>query len=135
MRRLLDRVDATTQYEGLSLDADLGGVGVRLGGEVRSFTQLSVGTQEQIAALFRLSIATHLGTPIVLDDHLTHTDPVRVRWFRDLLRAEAHRTQIVVLTCHPLDYLDEADLPEEGRPFRDRAAGLVRAVDLTQIIE
>lgn len=135
LRRLLDRVGAAGRYQGVAMDTGLAGLGVEVGGHVRPMQSLSVGTREQIAALLRLSVASHLRAPLLLDDHFTHTDPARTRFFRDALRAEAHTTQVLVLTCHPLDYLDDADLPEEGRASRDRAAGLVRAVDLSRVID
>ena len=65
---------------------------------------LSVGTQEQIALLLRLSIAEALDTFIVLDDQLTQSDPARMTWMRNLLEAAAARIQVVVMTCHPEHY-------------------------------
>ena len=91
---------------------------------------LSVGTQDQLATLLRLTVAETLGSTLLLDDHLTQTDPERGAWFRDVLRAHAQKTQLVILTCRPLDYLDTADLPGDGQPSLSRAAGLLRATNL-----
>ena len=70
----------------------------------KTFDVLSVGTQEQIALLLRLSIAEALDTFIVLDDQLTQSDPARMTWMRNLLEAAAARIQVVVMTCHPEHY-------------------------------
>lgn len=124
-----------TRYGGLSLDPNLAAVGVVAGGELQPVQALSVGTREQLALLVRLTIAEALGAPLLLDDLLTHTDPGRAAWFRQTLRLAAQKTQVVVITCRPDVYLDDADLPaHDGPPFRDRAAGLVRAIDASRII-
>ncbi|HJL37959.1 MAG TPA: hypothetical protein RMG95_19850, partial [Polyangiaceae bacterium LLY-WYZ-15_(1-7)] len=132
---LLAAAGAERPYGALTLDAHLGAEGIEAHGELRETEALSVGTREQLATLIRLSVAEALGAPLVLDDHLTHTDPARTAWFRDVLRAAAHDTQVLVLTCHPRAYLEEGDLPGEGEAARDRAAGLVRALDAERIIE
>ena len=78
--------------------------GILLGGIERRFDQLSVGTQEQIALLVRLSIAEALKCFLVLDDHLTQTDPRRMAWMRELLEKSSQTTQVIVMTCHPEHY-------------------------------
>jgi hypothetical protein len=55
--------------------------------------------------LLRLSIAEALGTFVILDDQLTQSDPGRKAWMRELLDRAAERIQVVVLTCHPQDYV------------------------------
>jgi len=88
---------------------------------------LSVGTKEQLATLLRLAIAEQLRSAIVLDDHLVQTDGTRLAWFRQTLRSTATTTQVIILTCHPEDYVPREDLPmDEGPPFRDVAPGAVR---------
>jgi len=49
----------------------------------------------------------------VLDDQLAQSDPQRLVWFRDRLRASVrdHEHQIIVLTCRPLDYLQPEEMP------------------------
>ncbi|MCA9611475.1 MAG: hypothetical protein KC586_01830, partial [Myxococcales bacterium] len=131
---LSKHAEAPARYAGLRLDAHLRTEGVVTSGEAREPKQLSVGTREQIALLLRLAVAEILQLPLVLDDHLTHTDPARARWFRDTLRAAAHDTQILVLTCHPDVYLDDADRPSGERTYLDRAAGLLRAIDATRVV-
>lgn len=134
LTELAKQTGAPARYTGLSLDAHLRTEGVVSQGTARDPKQLSVGTREQVALLLRLAVAEILKLPLILDDHLTHTDPARARWFRETLRAAAHDTQIVVLTCHPDVYLDAADRPPE-RAYLDRAAGLLRAIDATRIVE
>jgi hypothetical protein len=94
---------------------------------------LSIGTRDQIATLLRLTIAEQLKSAVVLDDHLVHTDPERLAWFRDLLRKTALTTQVIVLTCRPHDYLKLNEYPETGA-IRDLAGGMVRAIDATQVL-
>ena len=134
LAELATQTKAPARYAGVRLDAHLRTEGVVAQGQTRDPKLLSVGTREQLALLLRLAVAEILKLPLVLDDHLTHTDPARASWFRQTLRAAAHDTQIVVLTCHPDVYLDDADRPKE-RAFQDRAAGLLRAIDATRVIE
>jgi uncharacterized protein YhaN len=94
---------------------------------------LSVGTRDQLATLIRLAIAEELGSPIVLDDHLVHSDPRRLSWFRQALVKAAVRAQVIVLTCRPQDYLTDAEMPQTT-PFLDLAGGAIRAVDLSRVV-
>jgi hypothetical protein len=94
---------------------------------------LSVGTRNQLATLVRLTIASQLKSAIILDDHLVHTDPQRLAWFRDLLRRTALDTQVLILTCRPEDYLDRNELPS-AEPVLDLAGGSVRAIDLSRVL-
>ena len=121
------------RYGALAFGAMLGTEGLEADGTLQSVEDLSVGTREQIATLLRLTIAQHLRAPLVLDDHLTHTDPLRARWFRDTLRNAAQDTQMLVVTCHPLSYLDPDELPHDV-PYQDDEEGLLRALDATRII-
>lgn len=121
-------------YGKLEVAPTLEAKGVLSAGAVRELGSLSIGTQEQLATLLRLTVAEHLESALVLDDQLTQTDPERTGFFRSVLRRHAERAQIVVLTCRPLDYLDEADLAAPGETSRDRAAGLVRAIDLSRVV-
>lgn len=121
------------RYGKLQLTPQLRTEGVRAAGSLRATTSLSVGTQEQLATLLRLTVAEFLGSVVVLDDHLAQTDPARSRWFVDVLRERADKAQIILLTCRPLDYVREADLPVEETSVT-RAGGLIRVVDLARVI-
>ena len=106
------------RYEEVGIGPQLGATGISLGGDERAFTDVSVGTREQIALLLRLSIAEALESFLILDDHLTQSDPVRMAWIRDLLGRAAKNIQVVVMTCHPDAYI----------------TGHEHGVDLTQCI-
>jgi uncharacterized protein YhaN len=95
---------------------------------------LSVGTRNQLATLVRLTIAGQLKSAIVLDDHLVHTDPTRLGWFRDVLRKTALETQVLIFTCRPEDYLTHDELPTK-EVMQDLAGGAVRAIDLTRALQ
>jgi hypothetical protein len=121
------RLDATLRTEAMGLGQSPG-----TGSEVLS--ALSVGTRNQLATLIRLTIAAQLKSAIVLDDHLVHTDPVRLAWFQEMLTTTALNTQVIVLTCRPEDYLKSEELPV-GSIERDLAGGTVRAVDVARAIK
>lgn len=123
------------RYGKLEVAPNLQAEGLRVAGILRDVGALSVGTQEQLATLLRLTIAEQLGNMLLLDDHLTQTDPERGAWFRDLLRQHASKTQVIVLTCRPEHYLVAGDLPEDGEASVSRAGGLVRAIDLSLLLE
>ncbi len=136
LERLLREVGGdTARYGALVFGATLAADGVTVMGDLRSAGDLSAGTREQIATLLRLTIARCLRAPLVLDDHLTHSDSLRVEWFRGMLREVAHDTQVLVITCHPTAYLDPSELAEAELPHADRADGLLRAIDATQVID
>ncbi|MCY3819704.1 MAG: AAA family ATPase [Gammaproteobacteria bacterium] len=98
------------RYGELALGPQLDATGIELAGSEREFGALSVGTREQIALVLRIAIAEALGTFLVLDDQLTQTDDTRMDWTRRLLAEVAQGVQVIVLTCHPLDY--EAESPD-----------------------
>ena len=120
------------RYRGLRLDAALKSEALEATATSTSGDQvldaLSVGTRDQLAVLIRLTIADQLKSTIVLDDHLVHTDPARLLWFRGMLQRTAVNTQVIVLTCRPEDYL-----PHEGllidTQIHDAAAGTIRAIN------
>ena len=101
-----ERMAALTggRYGEVAIGPQLEAAGIQTAGGERKFDVLSVGTQEQIALLLRLSIAEALDTFIVLDDQLTQSDAARMTWMRDLLEEAAARIQVVVMTCHPEHY-------------------------------
>lgn len=126
------------RYQAVRFDSDLrvGAVEVAGAAEPESATEalrvLSVGTRDHLATLIRLALATQLHAPVVLDDHLVHSDAARMAWFRTALAAAAKETQVLVITCRPLDYVSEGDLPKRGQSVSER--GGVRVVDLEQVI-
>lgn len=125
----------SSRYGKLQLDPNLGAEGIISAGKLREIAALSVGTQEQLATLLRVTIAEQLGSMLLLDDQLTQTDPTRTAWFRTLLRDRAVNIQVIVLTCRPTAYIEADELPAAGETVRDRAAGLVRAVDLEGVVQ
>lgn len=122
------------RYGKFEVNPNLHAEGVRVKGVVRAVGALSAGTQEQLATLLRLTVAEQLGSMLILDDHLTQTDPARSAWFRDVLRAHAAKAQVIVLTCRPADYLLQEDLPTAAEAVTSRAAGLVRSIDMSRVI-
>jgi hypothetical protein len=126
------------RYKNLRLDAKLKtesvDVAAGVGADIDVLHALSVGTRDQLATLMRVTIADQLRTAIVLDDHLVHTDPKRLAWFRDVLTKTALTTQVIVLSCRPEDYLLKCELPD-GAATRDLAGGTVRVVDMERVVK
>jgi hypothetical protein len=120
------------RYGALALGRDLRAEGVEVAGALRELDRFSEGVQDQLATILRLAVAEHLGTALVLDDHLVQTDPARVAWFRELLLQVGQRAQIIILTCRPEDYLRDGEQPAAGQAVRDGEG--VRAIDLTRVI-
>lgn len=68
------------------------------------FTRLSDGTQEQIAVLVRLAMASMLSergqcVPVILDDALVYCDDDRIKRMFDALSRAGKRQQVIILTC------------------------------------
>ena len=122
------------RYGRIGLDPDLKTTGVEVAGDEREVAALSQGLKEQLATIFRISVAQHLESMIVLDDHLTHTDPARLGWFREVLRKSGEEIQIVVLTCRPGDYLGEGEMAAEGNVIQGGLERL-RGVALESVME
>ena len=72
------------------------------------FNSLSTGTREQLSLIFRLAcsmiVAKDGGTPLILDDTLGYTDPIRLRLMGAVLAKAAKECQIVIFTCVPERY-------------------------------
>ncbi|MDA8393142.1 MAG: AAA family ATPase [Actinomycetota bacterium] len=77
---------------------------------------LSTGTKEQLCILSRLACATlvnpatpgchDVGVPVILDDALGYSDPVRLERLNAALAVAARQSQVIVLTCTPGRYRD-----------------------------
>ncbi len=80
---------------------------IALAGENRSLERLSIGTQEQLATLLRLTIAEKLQTFVVLDDQLVQSDPGRLKKLTAVMQQCAKTHQVLVFTCRPDDYAAE----------------------------
>ena len=107
---LLEAVGGDVErYGGLALSSDVATEGAVVDGEVRELSALSMGTREQLVTLLRMTLAERLGSFLVLDDHLTHTDADRARVLSGLMREVARRTQVIVFTCHPERYLADTE--------------------------
>ena len=68
------------------------------------FTRLSDGTQEQVAVLVRLAMASMLAergqtVPVILDDALVYCDDDRIKLMFDALSRAGKHQQVIVLTC------------------------------------
>ena len=121
------------RYGQLELGPNMETAGIEAAGNQRPVDTLSVGTREQLATIFRLSLAEQLKSVLLLDDQLAQTDDVRMKWFRQKLQESSKKIQIVVFTCRPEDYLDEnTKVGNESGPGQDQRA---RAVDLTKALE
>ena len=116
------------RYGQFELGPNLETAGIEAAGDQRLIDTLSVGTREQLATIFRLSLAEQLKSVLVLDDQLAQTDEVRMEWFRQKLQESARNIQIVVFTCRPEDYLEKSASPDGSQTRAvDLAQGLVRA--------
>ncbi len=89
------------------------GLQLRRGSSLYSFSELSGGMREQLAAALRLSMAdvlraAHGGTlPLVFDDAFTNSDPQRIAVVRRMLsQAVQQGLQVILLTCDPAPYAD-----------------------------
>ena len=123
------------RYARFEMDRDLKTKGLQAAGEARAIETLSEGLKEQVATLVRLAIAQQLRSVVILDDQLAQTDVERVEFFRDLLREVAKDVQIIVLTCRPLDYLYDNELPPADRTCMAATGSVVKAIDLSRAIE
>ncbi len=88
----------------LSFDEELGLASVLRAGVDEACSDLSRGTQEQLAVLTRLAFADLLledGAPIslILDDPLVYSDDARFETMTDILQEAAKRMQVILLTC------------------------------------
>lgn len=122
------------RYDALALDPALKAEGIETADGVKPIGDFSEGVKEQLATIFRISVAEQLRGALVLDDHLTQTDPARIHWFRDMLEEAGAQVQIIVFTCRPDDYLDGSERVLEGQVRRELGPRRY-AVDLERVIE
>jgi hypothetical protein len=122
------------RYGEIELGAQLEAGGIHIAGDLREIAALSAGTQDQLATLLRVCIARELRSAIILDDHLTQSDPARVAWFNTMLREAAQSVQIILITCRPQEVLATDELCSPGQARRASADGRVHAVDLATVI-
>lgn len=122
------------RFGDLELGPQLETSGIQAAGGSRDLKSLSVGTREQLSVLLRIALAEQLATVVLLDDQLTQSDPRRLAQFRRLLRDAAAKTQILVFTCRPEDYVAPTELPSGTAAQLDAEDGLVRVVNLQRII-
>ncbi len=91
--------DVAIDDESLSISART------MDGVTLPFDSLSVGAKEQLGLIARLACAMLVdeeeGVPLIFDDTLGHTDPVRLEGMGALLNRSGGHCQIVVLTCTP----------------------------------
>ena len=109
-------------YGEVSIAPTLSTENIEAAGGKRELTRLSVGTRDQLATVLRLTIAEKLGSTVVLDDQLVHSDASRMSWLYAFMRECAKEFQILALTCHPERY-DPAD------------GHTVRSIDLTEHVK
>ena len=88
----------------LSFGEDLGLDSIMRGGMSEGCSDLSKGTQEQLAVLTRLAFADMLleqGAPVslILDDPLVYSDDSRLDLMTEILTEAATRMQVILLTC------------------------------------
>ncbi|MEL6289050.1 MAG: hypothetical protein AAFQ35_09770 [Pseudomonadota bacterium] len=73
-------------------------------GTPEMFSDVSMGTQEQLGVLIRLGFARLFAErgqplPLILDDALVYSDDMRIERMFDALRMAARAHQVIVLTC------------------------------------
>jgi len=113
------------RYTHIDVGTDLKTQGFALAGDLRPVSALSAGTQEQLSTLFRLCLAEALETAVVLDDHLSQTDSLKMQWFRDALDDVAQKAQVLVISCWPEHYKPAAGKLDTARQI-DAAAVVER---------
>ncbi|MFD0482841.1 AAA family ATPase [Kineococcus sp. GCM10028916] len=89
----------------IGLDDELRILDRTLEGRTVPYEQLSTGAREQLAVLTRLACATLVdpadGVPVVLDDALGHSDPLRLQRLGVVFERVAPSTQVLLLTPGP----------------------------------
>lgn len=74
-------------------------------GKTLEFDDLSIGAKEQLGILARLAaaqiVSTQGGVPLILDDALGFSDPLRLETMGAAIAAAGRQCQIIILTCTP----------------------------------
>ena len=132
-----ERFNALTRdrYGELELGPNLESGGILAAGQAREIVRLSIGTRDQLSTIFRLALAEHLDSVLVLDDQLAQSDALRMAWFREQLRKSASKTQILVFTCRHEDYLLDEEMPKGKESSLDSGDGLMHSVNLQALVE
>jgi len=109
------------KYDAIKLDRAMRPSTVTVAGwdEEADSTELSFGTQEQLAFLVRLALGELLaqdeGMAIVLDDPLVNTDLARFDEALGIIQEASRKAQVFILTCHETAYAGlEANTVELG---------------------
>ncbi|HME70359.1 MAG TPA: hypothetical protein VKM54_10895, partial [Myxococcota bacterium] len=110
LRRRIEQLGSLVFGPGfrVELDEELRVATRVLNGVPVPFDALSGGAREQISLVMRLAsamcAAEEGGVPVVLDDALGYTDPLRLEAMGIVLSLAARLCQIIVLTCVPDRY-------------------------------
>ena len=92
----------------VELDDELRIVKRTMGSQTIPFQSLSIGAKEQLGLITRLACAMIVspdgGVPLVLDDALGNSDPVRLEGMCAVLSVAGHQSQIIMLTSQPDRY-------------------------------
>jgi uncharacterized protein YhaN len=87
---------------GVELDEQLRVARRTLDGVTLPWASLSSGAQEQLSILTGLACAKLVadeGVPVILDDSLGYTDPLRLEKMSAILNLVGRDCQVIVLTC------------------------------------
>ena len=104
VERLSPYVDAIFPGANLSFTEQFSANGILRNGATEQFSDVSMGTQEQIGVLIRLGFARLFADrgqplPLILDDALVYSDDQRIEKMFDALRLAAKEHQVLILTC------------------------------------
>lgn len=92
----------------VTLDGELQIAQRTLDGVTVAFEQLSTGAKEQLGIIARLACAAIVsadgGAPVIFDDALGWTDPIRLKTMGAAIALAGRECQIIVLTCTPGRY-------------------------------
>jgi hypothetical protein len=100
----LGRIVFGAEFE-VELGDDWSLISRTLHGKTLPFEDLSVGAKEQLGILTRLAAAQIVskqgGVPLIIDDALGFSDPVRLETMGAAIAAAGKESQIIILTCTP----------------------------------
>lgn len=104
VERLSPYVDAIFPGANFSFTEAFSSKGILRNGAEEQFSDVSMGTQEQIGVLIRLGFARLFADrgqplPLILDDALVYSDDQRIEKMFDALRLAANEHQVLILTC------------------------------------